>query len=112
MILIIEDEPLLSELLYETLRGLNRLCIGSYNELIELPSQTISNTYMVISDLHLEQNHSAINVKDYVLNINPNIQCVLMSGGNVPPEISSLFKCTLLKPFNLKEFRKMCSTRT
>lgn len=112
MILIIEDEPLLSELLYETLHGLNRLCIGSYNELIKLPLQTISNTYMVISDLHLDHNFSAINVKDYVLNINPNILCVLMTGGNAPPEIENLFQCTLLKPFNLKEFRKMCSTRT
>jgi DNA-binding NtrC family response regulator len=109
MILIIEDEPLLIEFLDDTLQGLNHLCLSSYNDLIKLPTQTILDTSTVISDMYLEHNLSAINVKDYVLNINPKIKCHIMSGGDIPQEIACLFQGVLLKPFNLNELLDLCT---
>lgn len=109
MTLIIEDEPMVAEIIAGTLSGIDHLILKSYQDLIQVPIQTILNTRIVITDMHLEITRNALDVKNYTQNINPNIRYILMTGAEPEDTIIQQFDKVLYKPFLLKDLRDCCS---
>ena len=110
MIILIEDEETLAELYDIILSKIDHKVCRSLEELEQVPEQVIKDAQCVITDMYLKPGVTALNIKDYIKDINPTAKVLLMTGGIIDPDTVKQFDYLLLKPFPCRTLKSLCQT--
>jgi CheY-like chemotaxis protein len=102
MILIIDDNIMLSDILDHYIEGYEHLTVNSLEELKLVPEETIKSVSKVLTDMRLAPDVDAYTVKEYIRAINKDADIILMSGAPPSDKTAADFDGVLLKPFGGK----------